>query len=194
MKQTHRILIGTVVLGGVLTAGCYGIGKSTASGFGHYEDDDHERYEHEYERHSSRSAPPPDPVYQEECGSCHMAYPAYMLPTQSWQRMLSSLDQHFAENAELDEQTRLHIETYLGSASRPDQYYKQFNKGGIDWPQRITELPGFIHEHREIPSRLIGQNAKVRSISQCDSCHQDAKTGRYDEDYVVIPGFGRWDD
>ena len=67
-------------------------------------------------------------------------------------------------------------------------------KSSGPWPLRITELRGFKSEHNEIPQRFIQGNDKIGSLSQCDSCHKDAQRGYFDEDRIVIPGFGRWDD
>jgi len=59
---------------------------------------------------------------------------------------------------------------------------------------RISETRYFRHEHHEIPERLVAGNPEVRSFSQCDACHRGAHDGVYNDDEVVIPGVGRWDD
>jgi hypothetical protein len=66
--------------------------------------------------------------------------------------------------------------------------------GFNDTPIRITELPYFTRKHREVPERMVSGNPDVGSFTQCDACHKDAAKGKFDEDTVVIPGFGRWDD
>ena len=145
---------------------------------------------------ASSSAPQPDPLYLEECGSCHMAYPAQLLPTASWRMIMSQLDDHFGENAELDAVSSQSISDYLDRASRGEKgsYQKLFRRLGDKVPERITELPYFKHEHDEIPSRIIKANDKVAALSQCNACHKRAEQGSFDEDDVYIPGFGRWDD
>jgi hypothetical protein len=42
------------------------------------------------------------PSYTAECAACHTAYPAGMLPAQSWQRIMKGLDQHYGSDASLD--------------------------------------------------------------------------------------------
>ena len=39
---------------------------------------------------------------EEECSACHLAFPAAMLPSTSWSRLMSSLESHFGEDASLD--------------------------------------------------------------------------------------------
>ncbi|MBT6616074.1 MAG: cytochrome C, partial [Deltaproteobacteria bacterium] len=31
-------------------------------------------------------------------------------------------------------------------------------------------------------------------LSNCTSCHKEAEKGIFDDDTVLIPGYGRWDD
>ena len=123
-----------------------------------------------------------------------MAYPAQLLPTASWQKVMQGLEDYFGENAEVDATTRQALENYLFKASSSGSYQKLFRNLGNQAPLRITELPYFIHEHDEIPSRFIDANDKVSSLSQCNACHQKAERGQFDEDDVIIPGVGRWDD
>lgn len=173
MSHKKRMIAGSILMSATLAFSLYTLGTTWAS-----------------------SATAPDPLYVEECGSCHMAYPAQLLPTASWQKMMSQLDDHFGENAELDTESRKAISDYLEHASQQQKgsYRKLFRHLGDKVPDRITQLPYFKHEHDEIPSRYIKANDKVASLSQCNACHKRAEQGDFDEDNVYIPGVGRWDD
>lgn len=216
MKISKANLFGSLLLGGILLTSFYGITKTMASGdyeSGEHEFGEHEReHEHEHERkhdyrYGSESGayqryvqPQISPAtrnigskYVEECGSCHMAYPAQLLPVPSWVAILTNLDDHFGENAEVDQNTRMALQQYLTQMSGVyGSRGFQRNVNG-DIPLRITELPYFIRKHDEIPSRYIRGNDKVRSLSQCNACHRGAERGNFDEDNVAIPGVGRWD-
>ena len=39
--------------------------------------------------------------WQQECASCHMAFPPGLLPAASWKKMMSGLDQHFGADASI---------------------------------------------------------------------------------------------
>ncbi|MCP4429826.1 MAG: hypothetical protein GY806_02500 [Gammaproteobacteria bacterium] len=173
MNQSKRMIAGSILMAGILTFSFYGLGRSWASS-----------------KHQV------DPLYLEECGSCHMAYPAQLLPPKSWQKIMAQLENHFGESAELDPITQQDISSYLNQVSKRNNgsYRKLLRNLGNKTPMRMTELPYFIHEHDEIPSRYIKANDKVGSLSQCNACHQRAEQGDFDEDDVFIPGFGRWDD
>ena len=195
MKPKFTLAAGTAVLAAVLIVSFYGLGQSLASGG--YDSDDHDldhEYHEEYGDNYRQGTITQNATYAEECGSCHMAYPAMLLPQQSWRNIMAGLEDHFGENAELDDATRGEIEDYLVLESGRESYKKLFRNLGNATPLRITELPYFVHEHDEIPARFITGNEQVKSLSQCNACHRDAERGRFDEDDVVIPGFGRWDD
>lgn len=139
------------------------------------------------------------PLYKEECGSCHFAYPAGLLPKASWQQIMASLDKHFGDNAELDPQTEKAILGYLSGNSAESSSYRRSRKilrslrnGKI--PARITEIPYIKHEHDEVPQRLVQGNKQVQSFSHCDRCHKNATQGSFSEKDIDIPGYGRWDD
>ena len=195
METKFTLAAGSVVLATIMIISFYGLGQSLASG--RYESDDrdldHESHE-EYGENYRQGAMKMNTTYVEECGSCHMAYPAMLLPRQSWRNIMAGLEDHFGENAELDDATRAEIEDYLVRESGRVSYKKLFRNLDSAAPLRITELPYFVHEHDEIPARFVAGNDQVRSLSQCNACHRDAERGRFDEDDVVIPGVGRWDD
>ena len=191
MNRT-RWLIGMVTIGVALTLGILGISINAQETLRTVDNED-KRYVD-----SSKAVFVQDKVYIEECGACHLAYPPGLLPAESWRDIMEELEDHFGENAELDQTTNSHIARYLdhlalGKGSR-SQMSKMSRNLRDKAPNRITELPYFIHEHDEIPKRMITNNPGLGSLSQCDSCHKDAEKGVFDEDRVFIPGFGRWDD
>ena len=194
MNLKKSTIAGYILLGGTLAFSLYGIGNSLASG--DYEYLQRGSYDHGSDDDSNYRHPSmnPSPMYKEECGSCHIAYPAELLPPGSWQKMMTGLDDHFGESAELDDQSRLAIETYLMESSQSVDYRRMLRNLGDQLPIRITQLPYFIHEHNEIPAKFIEGNDNVGSLSQCNACHRYAEQGDFDEDNIVIPGVGRWDD
>jgi hypothetical protein len=144
-------------------------------------------------------APMTDPVYNEECGACHLAYQAGLLPERSWRKLLDAkaLEDHFGENAELDEETRKHILDVLVANSADKSWYKRSRKimSSLDkdqTPLRITQVPYIKEKHEEVMEEVVKTSKKVKSLSFCDKCHQQAEQGRYDDDTVVIPGYGTW--
>ncbi len=136
--------------------------------------------------------------YLEECGSCHFAYQPGLLPTESWKKIMSSLDDHFGENAELPEEDANRIMDYLledaadRSNSRISAKFLRSLRG--EAPLRISEIPYFVKEHDELSRKMVQDNSGVKSFSRCDACHTDAAKGVFDEHAVKIPGFGRWED
>jgi hypothetical protein len=193
MTPKFTMAAGYAMLASILIVSFYGFGQSLASSGFDTDDQDHE-YREQDDDNDRRSMMRVSPSYEEECGSCHMAYPAMLLPQQSWRKIMAGLEDHFGENAELDATTRGEIEDYLVRESTRRSYRKMFRNLGDATPLRITELPYFVHKHDEIPARFVAGNERVKSFSQCNACHRDAERGRFDEDDVVIPGVGRWDD
>jgi hypothetical protein len=178
MINRNSVLLSVIALTSLLFIVGYGIKGSFASG-----DDDYGTVRN-------------NPTYIEECSACHMAYPPQLLPADSWHKMMTNLDDHFGENAELDVETAQVIEGYLRESTdnSKHQYRKLFRNLDNKSPLRITELPYFIRKHDEIPAKFLVDNDKLSSFSQCSACHKNAEKGRFNEDDVSIPGYGSWDD
>ncbi|KHF24977.1 diheme cytochrome c [Solemya velum gill symbiont] len=167
--------------------------------------DDDGRYEGRgyWERDMMRSTgvtSKPNPLYQEECGSCHMAYPPGLLPSASWRKMMGNLEDHFGDNAQLDDDVSQQLTEFLvaNSASNSNDRRSRAFEYGSDYPDtmiplRITDLPYFRHEHNEIP-RWVLKRAGIGSLSECSACHQNAEKGWFNEHDIYIKGIGRWDD
>ena len=130
-------------------------------------------------------APVTDPLVKEECGSCHLAFAPSMLPAASWRRMMSELKNHFGDDASLDPATLARITDYLVSNAGDTggrRYGEKLLRGvsTTNPPLRITELPKWVREHREVPA-WEWKHKEVRSKANCTACHADAAHGYYDE-------------
>lgn len=149
---------------------------------------------------NAQPAPAADTAtYIKECGACHMAYPAEFLPARSWEKLLTTLDDHFGENAELTTEDTQAIRGYLSTNAADRSGSRRGQKilrgvGAQETPLRITELGYFRNAHDEIPRRASLDNPEVKSMSRCNACHTRATEGSFSEHEIKIPGYGRWDD
>lgn len=137
--------------------------------------------------------------YLEECGSCHFPYQPGLLPARSWTKVMSGLENHFGENAELPPEDAKNISDYLLKNAADHANYKRSRRiisslGANDAPLRISETPYFIKKHDELSYAMVQDNPKVGSVSRCSACHTKAETGSFSESEIQIPGFGAWED
>jgi hypothetical protein len=139
-------------------------------------------------------------AYQEECGSCHFAYPPGLLPGKSWEKLLNdkALSDHFGENASLDKDTLKVIYDYAVENAADKSYYKRSRKIAKatedgEAPLRITEVRYIKRKHHDIPEKMIKGNKDVKSQSYCNACHTKADKGIFDSETVDIPNYPDWD-
>ncbi len=168
---------GAVLLGAILIFGGYGVIVNALEGEPRYVQDE---------------------VYMDECGACHLAYPPDLLPVASWQKVMAGLEDHFGDNAELDEETAMHIGAYLEdnglSRGRSSKMSRLLRGLPDDPPLRITELPAFENMHYMIPGELEVDVLEEGFLSPCADCHKEALLGVYDAERLH-PGYGPgvWD-
>lgn len=118
-----------------------------------------------------------DAAYIKECGACHVAYPAALLPAPNWATVTKSLDRHYGTDASLDAKAEVAIGRWLAdNASRRDKHAVEPAPGQ---PVRLSESPWFQKEHRRARLPVVG--GKKASFAQCDACHTLAAKGDYNE-------------
>jgi nitrate/TMAO reductase-like tetraheme cytochrome c subunit len=119
--------------------------------------------------------------WQQECGSCHIAYAPGLLPAESWRKIMSGLDKHFGDDAALTAAENKEITAFL------------VNNASNRWsaktaPLRITESIWFKTKHN---SREIAPDTwkrpSVKSPANCQACHLDAAKADFNEDRIKIP-------
>jgi hypothetical protein len=121
------------------------------------------------------------PKYQQECSTCHLAYPPGMLPAASWERILSNLQRHYGTDASLDASTAKELSAWLTANTGT-------GKRGREQPpeDRITRSTWFVREHIEVPPNTWKLSA-VKSASNCAACHAQANQGQFNEHTVRMP-------
>lgn len=140
-------------------------------------------------------------VYTEECGSCHLAYQPGLLPTRSWEKLLTetALADHFGDDASLDAETLKEVRDYALANAADKSYHKRSRKIALateagDAPLRISDVRYIKRKHHELPEKMIKGNKDVKSLSHCNKCHTKAEGGNYDNDTVSIPNYPDWKD
>jgi hypothetical protein len=119
-----------------------------------------------------------------ECGSCHVAYPAKFLPAATWTRLMAGLEKHFGSDASVDPQTNHEISNYLvGNAG---------SRWRSDDPKslRISDTGWFRDKHSEEMDPAVFKDPLVKSASNCGACHLGVAKGDYSEHNIRVPGQG----
>jgi hypothetical protein len=155
-------------------------------------DDDDDENGYQQTRNKRRQvAAAIDPLYKEECGSCHMLYPSGLLPARSWTAMMGGLKDHFGENASLDPAAKEKLTSFLteNAADRSDQRRSRKIAQSIpqkDSPLRFTETRYFQHKHDDV-SAAVWKRKAIGSPANCVACHGRAEQGIFSEDEIRIP-------
>jgi len=128
---------------------------------------------------------PKNAAFEEECASCHMAYPPQMLHADSWRAMMGDLSHHFGSDASIDEKRRAAIADFLVANAGGRKTGNTRDAQGKPL-LRITETARFEKKHREI-SAATWKRASIKSPANCGACHTRAAAGEYSERSINIP-------
>lgn len=129
-------------------------------------------------------------TYKATCGECHFAYQPELLPSASWLKILSQLNDHFGEEIEADPDTIKTISDYLKTNGAENSTAKRSVKImkclGNQVPIRITDIPYIRKKHHELDPAIVKRKS-IGSLANCVACHTTAENGIYDDDDVKIP-------
>ena len=130
-----------------------------------------------------------DAGWKTDCGDCHMAFHPTLLPAQSWTKLMSSLDDHFGEDASLPAGKVAAITAFLtaNSAENSDSFAaNRFRRVDAERPLEITATPFWTHRHSELADAVF-KAPPVNSKQNCAACHGDAETGTFAPQQISIP-------
>jgi len=130
------------------------------------------------------------PLFESECKSCHTLYPPYLLPKNSWVNMMSSLENHFGDDASLDAQDTNTIREYLvknaAESSTKEAAYKILKDINNTENIAITKTPYWIKRHHEIDKNIFASK-EVKAQSNCKACHANIEQGLLNDKDIKIP-------
>ena len=132
---------------------------------------------------------PENATYEKECGACHYAFHPSLLPASSWAALITSLDEHFGEDASLDGPTTRRLAVWLASNAAETfdtEAANRFRTVSPDDPYRVSATPYWVRKHAGV-SPDVFERKSVRGKMNCHACHRDAKSGHYDDQAIAIP-------
>ncbi|MGB7441233.1 MAG: cytochrome C [Coleofasciculaceae cyanobacterium] len=106
-------------------------------------------------------------LYLKNCGSCHIALPPQVMPSETWRQLLLDLDQHYGQKLEsIFSPSLLMMWNYLRDFSRPLKEEEAI-------PYRVKESRYFkaLHPRVDFP--------EPARLTTCVSCHSGASEYDY---------------
>jgi len=149
------------------------------------------------ETHVAFTGPPlpQNETWNTECGDCHLAFHPSLLPVRSWQRLLDEQNDHFGEELMLDQETIDELLAYSKANSAEQEATEaawRFNTTipTSEAPIKISATGYWKRKHQDIPD-AVWKRPDIRSKTNCNACHLDAKQGWFEDAAMRIPGLGK---
>jgi len=120
--------------------------------------------------------------YKQECGSCHIAYAPFLLPKSAWDSMMSDLENHFGDDASLEEETHARIAVFLEKYAN-DVLDTKFAQQKESEEIAISQTPYWEVAHRKLNPKIFKTEA-IKSKANCQTCHKDAESGIFAKNAV----------
>ncbi len=132
--------------------------------------------------------------FADECGSCHITYPPYLLPQRSWRLMMSDLENHFGDDASIDKKTNLSILAFLDKYSAENSTHEAALKILKSLKENnstiaITKTPYWQKRHKHIDKNIF-LTKDVKSKANCSACHKDIEYGLIESERIKVPKKG----
>ena len=136
-------------------------------------------------------------LFYDECISCHTLYPPFLLPKKSWVKMMDNLENHFGDDASLENEDKESIKSFLLQNSAENstkesafKIDKSIKNGDII---AITETPYWKKPHKDIDKKIF-ENKKVGKISNCKACHKNIEEGLLNDRGIEMLSIGYFND
>ena len=120
-----------------------------------------------------------------------MAFPPNALPAKCWQIMMADLQDHFGDDASIEESARKEIEDFLvrksAERSLEEASIKFIRSIGKDNPPlRITDIRYWKEKHKSIHQDIYKRET-IKSKINCVACHKWAEYGSFEDSDIKIP-------
>jgi cytochrome b len=127
-------------------------------------------------------------TYQQECGDCHPAYHPSLRTQNNWQMIMTNLSDHYGEDASLDGAVHSEISDFLNLQNASSFDTEVAHKIGRHDTQslRMTDTRYWQKKHDELDAKDFS-HPSIGSKVNCNACHKDANSGRFDDDQIKLP-------
>lgn len=115
-------------------------------------------------------------LFVKECASCHMLYAPFLLSSDKWQKMMNSLENHFGDDASIDEGDNAKIAEFLMANAADKSHTKWAVKFRKNDEIAITKSPYWIKKHKKINEKVFAKN-EIKSKANCLACHEKIDLG-----------------
>jgi cytochrome b len=126
-------------------------------------------------------------LFVNECASCHTLYPPHTLPAKSWSILMADLQNHFGDDASIDEIDNRNILDFLlkNSAENSTQEVSVKILNSIKNKDiiAITQTDFWKTKHGEIPKKVFAHES-VKSRANCKACHSDIEKGLIEDEKI----------
>jgi cytochrome b len=130
------------------------------------------------------------PLFAKECAACHTLYPPPLLPERSWRSVMANLEDHFGDDASLDEADTASIRSYLVANAAEHSTSEASVKLLASLPNQdiiaVTQTPFWKRTHRRIAPEVFERDA-IKSRANCKACHSDVERGTLDDTNIAVP-------
>lgn len=134
-----------------------------------------------------------NPLFYEKCTKCHKLYPPFMLPRDSWVRLMEGLENHFGERISeqnITKSEQMDIQAYLlnnaAEVSSQKLAFKTLQSIGDARPISMSKVPYWRKVHQHI-DKSVYKRASIKSASNCFACHEDFDDGIMDILRIHVP-------
>ncbi len=127
--------------------------------------------------------------FTSQCADCHEVYHPSLLPKASWVKLMAGLENHFGEDASLDQDMSNNIAAYLedyAAEAWDTEASNRFARVSSKAPYQITATPYWQRKHEDISAEVFKRTG-TGGRARCSSCHLDATTGHFDDQKIKIP-------
>jgi len=130
-------------------------------------------------------------VWNNECGSCHLAFHPTLLPVRSWDALLDTQADHFGDDLALDPEVLAELRSYARDNAAETALTEAAWKidrsiPAQETPLRITETAYWSRKHRTL-SETVWQAPEVGARANCEACHLDAEPGTFEDAAMRLP-------
>lgn len=128
--------------------------------------------------------------FYDECISCHTLYPPFLLPKASWEKVMDNLEDHFGDDASLEDDVKESIKAYLlknaAENSTKESAYKGLKSIGDKDIIAYTDSEFWKKRHEEIDKEIF-KAKNIKSKANCKACHLNIEKGIIEDENIKIP-------